>query len=228
MSDSQPLLLENFQEIYNFFGTDHENFNTALFPNADAGKHMQLTLTEQDKTLITNPSNTSWVLFQAISQFGLANEIYSRNSANALLDFSDAVIRIDDEISWMSLPSGIIIKWASYPRINIETDQFNLNGKFTFHWNAAPDEKPFTNQFWSAVFTQTTNDTTVITDLSSLSGVPLTRQFKPDNPAVFTVFNISDPSKVDFLGYLGPEVLFAFPNKIIEYTGSLLVVSIGD
>lgn len=152
MRDSQPLMLENFSEIYNFFGVDHFNFDTAIIPSPSAGKHVKLTMTQQNKDTIPAPDATDYFFFQALSALTNSNQLYSKDSLGNIFQFSDALLDENEQVNWFSLPSGLIVKWVDVV-VDFDLDTGGQQGQseYTLTWPLLAKYKPFTNQYWGIV-----------------------------------------------------------------------------
>lgn len=150
MRDSQPLMLTNYASIFTFIGQDHVNFNNG----ANSGKHNQLTFPLLD----ADPAPTSmWRIYEKISPFSNVIQLFTQNAANVVAGFTDKNILPSGQVSWVQLPSGIILKWVILPAITSGTNPQ------TMVWSHYGDTRPFTTQYWATAIlnSQTATDDTL-------------------------------------------------------------------
>lgn len=106
-SQSQPLLLANFQGIDTLIDINH-----AAFASADAGKHTLLTMTNQATP--SNPPTDQLNVYNKVPAGGndkvtlATQELFlQRNAANSQYPFTAG------SSQFTFLPSGLLIKWGS-------------------------------------------------------------------------------------------------------------------
>jgi hypothetical protein len=201
LQESQPGLLENYQEIFNLVGQDHEQFNTA-----HAGKHKQLTFPDQNPFLIPDTSAIEYGLFN-LNALSLSALFFQKSGLTATSAKNGSFCNIFSLINGqqpgfvsMRLPSGILIKWTNVPSIT------GGAGEAIFHWNQVDTEEHFTTQYWAAVFC----------NQLEVNGTEI-------NAPTIYVTNISDPSQVRFRLW----VTSSFNSPIVSYDISLQIVAIG-
>lgn len=191
MRDSQPLMLENYASVFGFIGADHVAFNNG----ADSGKHNQVT----SPLSATDPDDQEmWILYNKMSSFSNIIQLFVKTALNDVNGFSDFRINAQNTglPSWVQLPSGVIIKWQNSPSISQD-----LPGGNTHNWTNNSLSKPFTQQFWAAVFPGQSTD-----------------------KAIAYVDNISTPSFVHYHMYIqAGNTIGNLPSGGVSY----LIVAIG-
>lgn len=230
LADSQPELLSNFADLASFLQQDHVAFNTA-----DAGKHKQLTMPLQT-TAIPTPSATEYAMLCGQRDIG-GNGVTIQNllgfqasgvtTPNAIASYSNAVYRgigITPSFS-LRLPSGILIKWTYIAQIDLQS--IDNSAKQSIAWSTAGSNDPFTTQYWAYVSPISQNPNWSITGVLPLGGVTIERSGNSDNPAIFTVYDLSDPTQVKFLAFMRNPGFAEFPTRITKYTGGLFCLAIG-
>jgi hypothetical protein len=103
-SASQPVILENFLQIYNFVGQDHEQFNT---PNA--GKHKYVTYTRQGADPGT--AATDIAVYSKVSDITAETGIFwqRQNNGNVI---EMTAFEADGHNGYTMLPSGLKLNFG--------------------------------------------------------------------------------------------------------------------
>ena len=103
-SNSQPLILENFQSIQSLIEVDH-----VTFASDDHGKHNKVTMPVQAASPTTLA--TEMALFTRTSTLSGNPEMALRREANTdVIEFTSREANTD---GWTRLPSGILFKWGN-------------------------------------------------------------------------------------------------------------------
>ncbi len=103
-SQSQGLILDNFQEISTAFNLNHGNFNAP-----DQGKHSFLQLPEQDEAPVTLTNEAAF--YSKKSEFTENTELFFRREDNG--DKIEFTSFLGATTGWTILPSGILLKWGT-------------------------------------------------------------------------------------------------------------------
>lgn len=99
---SQADVLANFQELFTFFGVNHQNFG-----QLDAGKHKFLQMPVQVAAPGTSPTETA--LYSAIgATSGVPELVFRRASNGTVIPFTEGTNAAQ---GWTRLPSGLVMKW---------------------------------------------------------------------------------------------------------------------
>lgn len=190
MRDSQPLMLTNYASIFTFINTDHVPFNSGV---NTPGQHMQMTFPE----LAADPTaSNNYTFYNKTSPFSNLIALFMQDSFANVIGFSDKNIRPQGEACWVQLPSGVIIKWVVLPVLSTSQPR-------TLVWQQLGDTKPFSTQFWAAVFTKSS-----------------TGNF--DSNQVSYITSVLNPAQVGYMSWTRASF-----NVPVTVTDQLVIVAIG-
>jgi hypothetical protein len=101
---SQSDILANFQQLFTFFGVNHQNFG-----QIDPGKHKFLQMPVQIAAPATAATETA--LYSATGAIsGVPEFVFRRDSNGISIPFTEGVNAAQ---GWTRLPSGLVMKWNS-------------------------------------------------------------------------------------------------------------------
>ncbi len=143
ISDTQPLILGNFQDIPVLLDVNHYSFSSG-----DAGKHRFITMPQLAAAPAAFAANEMG-LFVKNEALTAQSEMYVRRAASTDVPFTarDA----STPAGWTYLPSGLIIKWNTFSTggvavSTVDTNTFGptittlLNVQLTVYNTAATDQ----------------------------------------------------------------------------------------
>lgn len=211
LCDSQSELLANFTAIAALLQQDHVNFN-----GADQGKHKKLTMPIQTSAAPTPSSNEYEMICgqrtigDVLIQNLLGFQAPGVSTLNATASYATATYRGVGVSTGQTLrlPSGVLIKWAFFNNVHIESGDNTGLQKIT--WTTAGSNELFTNQRWAYV--------TPVRVVNSDSDVNV----------FFYVYDLTDPTQLKFLSFTKNPPIGVFPIPVRSYTGGLFALAIGD
>ncbi len=137
-SNSQPLILQNFQAIQDALKANHQDFNSGV----DTGKHTVVDFLLQSAPPVADPGN--FTMFNLFDTLLGRNELFIINSAGNTDSMTGSVLSTtpspgNNSDGFTSIPSGIIMKWGNATNIGI--------GINTLSFPVAADIPAFTQCF---------------------------------------------------------------------------------
>lgn len=101
---SQQDILDNFLQLYTFFGVNHQNFG-----EIDSGKHKFLQMPVQVADPATNATEVAF--YSKIgADSGIPELCFRRDTNGTVIPFTEGVNATQ---GWSRLPSGLVMKWNS-------------------------------------------------------------------------------------------------------------------
>jgi hypothetical protein len=140
ISDSQPLLLGNFQQIATAFNKNHGNFNAA-----DEGKHTFLQLPEKAPAP-TTAANEAGLYAAEGAMSGITELVFRRENDGTSIPFTEF---LGAQVGWFRLPCGLLVKWG------LKTTIAGLNsGVNAITYDTGPDIPAFGTAVYALQLTQ--------------------------------------------------------------------------
>lgn len=104
ISDTQPLILNNFLDLDTWSTVNHYGFNSG----ANRGKHTVVTLPEQPADPGTVGNEMALYTKQSTLS-GVAEMFIQREAGGTVYEFTSSLA---NQNGWTRLPSGILLKWG--------------------------------------------------------------------------------------------------------------------
>ncbi len=142
--ESQPLILQNFQNIDTIIGVNHQTFG-----QPGEGKHKFLQMPEQGAPPATLANEGG--LYTAQGAYSTVTELLFRRENNgASIPLTEALLAASP--GWTLLPSGLLVKWGNFDFAPAGGSQKTGN------WAVGPTIRPFVTCYQVWAFPRTFNN----------------------------------------------------------------------